>query len=90
MINCVDLWLCWAGPLPTCSQNSDAGVEWPTTAANTVFVQKCPGSFDHGEVRRLCRLMDSSKTKWDEPDYSNCHSQTFLDIRMKVSNGRVT
>ena len=76
----------FSGPLPTCSRERKDDLEWPTTGAYSHFVQPCPSSaFDSGEVRRFCRLMDSTLTRWDEPDFSACFSQRFFDTRLKVS-----
>ncbi|XP_023222070.1 uncharacterized protein LOC111623639 [Centruroides sculpturatus] len=71
--------------IPTCSPEKFMKINWSLAAANTEDIHRCPSGYS-GNVKRQCVLKKESGAFWDKPNFSECLSKEFLEIRKKFNS----
>lgn len=71
--------------IPTCSPEKFMRINWSLAAANTEDIHRCPSGYS-GNVKRLCALKKESGAFWDKPNFSECLSKEFIEIRKKFNS----
>ncbi|XP_076333592.1 uncharacterized protein LOC143237832 isoform X2 [Tachypleus tridentatus] len=66
--------------IPKCLPEEYQSFGWNLTVANSYNIKYC-GKGYIGEVRRHCSLKEKGVAIWEEPDFSSCLSEEFLQIR---------
>ncbi|XP_022254810.1 uncharacterized protein LOC111088575 [Limulus polyphemus] len=66
--------------IPTCLPEEYQSFGWNLTVANSDNIKYCGRGYT-GEVRRHCSLKEKSVASWEEPDFSSCLSEEFLQIQ---------
>lgn len=70
--------------VPLCPESKTYDISWPQTAPSQVSIQDCPHKYN-GKSYRMCKLVDSSRPKWNVPDFSKCESELVESIDANVS-----
>ncbi|XP_059471257.1 uncharacterized protein LOC132194158 [Neocloeon triangulifer] len=71
--------------IPLCRGESLMGVQWPHTTPGQVAMQPCPVQqrWSTRAARRTCTLYETGVARWQTPDFSECVSAKFENIRRK-------
>ncbi|CAH1400216.1 unnamed protein product [Nezara viridula] len=59
-----------------CPKNEQRGIVWKPTAPGAIAIEDCPPSYV-GQATRYCMTLRPGEATWEEPDFSNCVSNSL-------------